>query len=86
VESERRPELSSNKQSVAEEAMDQSFVPDLSDSVIAMNMNGGTLIQIYNKNNQCWKKKKCFPFPGLVYWFGLLQITAVLDLCLVLYL
>ena len=84
MESEGRPELSSNKQSVAEEAMDQSFVPDLSDSVIAMNMNGGTLIQIYNKNNQCWKKKSVFLFQA---WFiGLLQITAVLDLCLVLYL
>ena len=36
---------------LVEEGMDQSFVPDLSDSVMAIHMNGGMLIKIYNENN-----------------------------------
>ena len=57
--------------------MDQSFVPDLSDSVMATHMNGGMLIK------KIMKKKI---FPGLVYLYRLLQITAVLDFWLVLHL
>ena len=62
---------------LVEEGMDQSFVPDLSDSVMATHMNGGMLIK------KIMKKKI---FPGLVYLYRLLQITAVLDFCLVLHL